>query len=362
MMGNRIFNFNPGPATLPLPVLEKVRDEFIDYSSLGMSVTEISHRSKQFEAVMMDTKKLLAEIMGIPPNYKIIFLGGGASLQFAMIPMNFLPQGKNADYVITGEWAQKAHKEAKLIGKTNIAATTEADGFRRMPRQDELKLDPNACYVHITSNETISGTQWQRYPDVGNVPLIADMSSDILSRKVDVSKFGVIYAGAQKNLGPAGVTVVIIHDDLVAKCPENLPTMLNYKTHVSKDSLYNTPPVFAIYMVKLVLEWLKAQGGLKKIEEINNEKGRIIYGILDEYPDYYRSAAHKDSRSIMNVTLRLPNEDLEKKFIDEASKAGFHGLKGHRSVGGIRVSMYNAMPLEGIQKLAAFMEEFKKNN
>jgi len=360
-MANRIFNFNPGPATLPLPVLEKAKEEFVNYSSLGMSVTEISHRSKQFDAILEDTKKLFCEILGVPQNYKIIFLGGGASLQFSMVAMNFLAQGKSADYVVTGEWAKKALKEAQILGQPKVAATTEPD-FKRIPKQNEIKLDPNACYVHITSNETISGTQWAQYPDVGTVPLICDMSSDILCRKFDVSRFALIYAGAQKNLGPAGVTVVIIRDDLVEKCPEKMPTMLNYKTHVAKNSLYNTPPVFAIYMIKLVLDWVKGQGGLAKVEEINNEKARLVYGILDKYPDYFKSAAEKESRSIMNVTLRMKNEETEKMFIDEAAKAGFHGLKGHRSVGGIRVSMYNAMPLEGIKKLVEFMEDFKKRN
>ena len=360
-MPDRIFNFNPGPATLPLQVLEQAKGEFVNYSSLGMSVTEISHRSKQFEAILEDTKKLFAEILEIPQNYKVIFLGGGASLQFSMVPMNFLGQGKSADYVVTGEWAKKAIKEAQMLGQPKIAATTEPD-FKRMPKQSELKLDPNAAYVHITSNETISGTQWEKYPDLGNVPVICDMSSDIMCRKLDVSKFALIYAGAQKNLGPAGVTVVIIRDDMVEKCPEKMPTMLNYKTHVSKNSLYNTPPVFAIYMIKLVLEWVKGQGGLAKIESINNEKALLVYGILDKYPDYYKSAVDRDSRSIMNVTLRMGSEEMEKKFIEEAAKAGFHGLKGHRSVGGIRVSMYNALPLEGIQKLVSFMEDFKKRN
>ncbi len=360
-MANRIFNFNPGPATLPLPALEKARDEFVNYASLGMSITEISHRSKQFESVLEDTKKLFQEIMGIPQNYKVIFVQGGASLQFAMVPMNFLTQGKSADYIVTGSWAKKALKEAQILGKAAVAATTEPD-FKRMPKQNELKLDPNACYVHITSNETISGTQWEQYPDVGNVPLICDMSSDILCRNINVSRFSLIYAGAQKNLGPAGVTVVIIRDDLLEKCSTAVPTMLNYKTHVEKNSLYNTPPVFAIYMVKLVLEWVKDQGGLAKVEELNREKARLIYGILDAYPDYYKSAVDKDSRSIMNITIRMASEDLEKKLIDEAAKASFHGLKGHRSVGGIRISTYNAMPLEGIKKLVGFMEDFKKRN
>ncbi len=361
-MANRIYNFNPGPATLPLPALEKAQKEFLDYHGIGMSIAEISHRSKEFDAILEDAKNLFHDIMEIPENFKVLFLQGGASLQFAMVPMNLLAAGRSADYVVTGSWAKKALKEAEIIGKVNIAASTESDGFLRMPKPDELKLDPNASYVHITSNETISGTQWPALPDTGQVPMVADMSSDILSRKIDVEQFGLIYAGAQKNLGPAGVTIVIIRDDLLEKCSDSLPTLLSYKTHVSKNSLYNTPPVFAIYMVKLVLDWVKAEGGMGKIEKKNEEKASLIYGILDKYPDYYKSAADKESRSIMNVTLRMSSEDLEKKFIAEAASAGFHGLKGHRSVGGIRVSMYNAMPLEGIEKLVDFMEEFRKKN
>jgi phosphoserine aminotransferase len=361
-MANRIYNFNPGPATLPFPTLEQAQKEFLDYHASGMSVTEISHRSKEFDAILEDAKSLLHETMEIPENYKVLFLQGGASLQFAMVPMNLLPPGQSADYIVTGSWAKKALKEAQILGNVNIAASTESDGFLRMPKLGELNLDPKASYLHITSNETISGTQWPEFPDSGQVPMVADMSSDILSRRIDVKRFGLMYAGAQKNLGPAGVTIVIIRDDLVEKCSESLPTLLSYKTHVSKNSLYNTPPVFSIYMVKLVLDWVKAEGGMKKIEEKNKEKARLVYGILDQYPDYYKSAAENESRSIMNVTLRMTSEDLEKKFIAEASSAGFHGLKGHRSVGGIRISMYNAMPLEGIEKLVAFMEEFRKKN
>lgn len=361
-MANRIYNFNPGPATLPLPVLEEAQKELLDYRSAGMSVAEISHRSKEFDAILEEAKSLLHELMEIPENYKTIFLQGGASLQFAMVPMNFLSAGQSADYVVTGSWAKKALKEAQIIGKVNIAASTESEAFRRMPKPSELKLDPGASYVHITSNETISGTQWPEYPDTGQVPMMVDMSSDILSRRIDVKRFGLIYAGAQKNLGPAGVTVVIMRDDLVEKCSESLPTLLNYKTHVSKNSLYNTPPAFSIYMVKLVLEWVKAEGGMEKIEAKNKEKSRLVYGILDKYADYYKSAVDADSRSIMNVTIRMSSEDLEKKFIAEAASAGFHGLKGHRSVGGIRISMYNAMPVEGIEKLVNFMEVFRKKN
>ncbi len=361
-MANRIYNFNPGPATLPLPVLEEAQKELLDYRSSGMSVTEISHRSKEFDAILESAKSLLHETMEIPENYKVLFLQGGASLQFAMIPMNLLPPDQSADYVVTGSRAKKALKEAQIIGKVNVAASTESDGFLRMPKPSELKLDPQASYVHITSNETISGTQWPKFPDTGQAPMVADMSSDILSRKIDIKSFGLIYAGAQKNLGPAGVTVVIIRDDLLEKCSESLPTLLSYKTHVSKNSLYNTPPVFAIYLVKLVLDWVKAEGGMEKVEERNEKKARLVYDILDQYPDFYKSAAEKESRSIMNATLRMSSEDLEKKFIAEAASAGFHGLKGHRSVGGIRISMYNAMPLEGIEKLVVFMEEFRKKN
>ncbi len=359
----RKWNFNPGPATLPLKVLERLKEDTLELPNLGMSILEISHRSKEFEAILNDTKKLYQELLGFSEEYETIFLGGGASLQFAMIPMNFL-KGGTADYVVTGSWAKKALKEAKLLGNPKIAATTEEEQFTRLPREEEINYSKDARYIHFTSNNTIYGTQWHKYPKTPEgIPVFCDMSSDILSRKFDTSKFSLIYAGAQKNLGPAGVTLITMKKNLLNEGAENLPTMLSYKTHFQENSLYNTPPVYAIYVVKLVLEWVKEIGGLEEIEKRNNKKAELIYGMMDKYPDYYKGTVKdKDSRSFMNVTFRMVTEDLEAKFIKEASQVGFHGLKGHRSVGGIRVSMYNALEPEGIEKLCEFMEDFKKKN
>ncbi len=355
----RKYNFNPGPAVLPEEVLKIAQDEMLDYKGTGMSIMEISHRSKDFEAVIMGAEEKLKKIFGIPDNYLVLFLQGGASLQFGMVPMNFM-QGGTADYVNTGSWAKKAIKEAKLFGKVNIAGTSEDQNFNYIP--EKLNFTPDAKYVHITSNETIGGIQWSQFPDTGDVPLIADMSSDILSRKIDVSKFGLIYAGAQKNLGPAGVTVVIIRKDLVDKCPENITTMLSYKTHAAEKSLYNTPPCFAVYIVKLVLEWVEKMGGLSVIEELNNQKAKLLYEAIDNSNGYYKGTANPKDRSKMNVTFRLPNEALEEKFINESKNAGLIGLKGHRSVGGCRASLYNAMTIDGVKALVNFMEKFAKEN
>ncbi len=358
----RIFNFNPGPATLPLPVLEKAQAEFLDYAGSGMSVVEISHRSKEFKQIVADTKALVHEVLELPDNFRVIFCGGGASMQFAMIPMNFLAEG-SADYIDTGSWSSKAIKEAKIQGREHrVAGSSKDKNYNYIPGQDEIDLNPDARFVHITTNNTIFGTQYQRLPDTGKAPLICDMSSDILSRKIDFSNIGLIYAGAQKNMGPAGVTTIMIREDMLEQIPDGLPSMLNYKTFVDKDSAFNTPPCFPMYMVKLILEWIKDSGGLAAIEEMNEEKGRRLYGVLDKYPGFYKGATAKDSRSLMNATLRLPTEELEKTFIGEAAKIGLGGLKGHRSVGGIRVSMYNAMTIEGIKKLVEFMEDFKAKN
>jgi phosphoserine aminotransferase len=299
--------------------------------------------------------------MGIPDNYHILFLGGGASLQFTMIPQNFIPAGGSADYINTGTWAKKAIKEANIVAKGNVAATSEADNFNWIPVQDELQLDPEAAYLHFTSNNTIFGTEFHKFPETDK-PLICDMSSDIMSRPIDVSKFAMIYAGAQKNLGPAGVTVVIIRDDFARTANSGLPTMLAYDTHIDKDSMFNTPPAYGIYIIKLVQEWIVEQGGLEAIEAVNRQKAELLYGAIDTSDGYYRGTARTDSRSRMNVTIRLASEELEKKFIAEAAEIGLNGLKGHRSVGGIRVSMYNAMPLAGIEKLVGFMEKFKAEN
>ncbi|MBU0600494.1 phosphoserine transaminase [bacterium] len=358
----RKFNFNPGPAALPLEVLQEVQENVVDFYGLGMSVLEMSHRSKEFINVLNEAKLLLKEILEIPEDYEILFLQGGASLQFAMVPYNLLRDGEFADYIITGSWAKKALKEAKILGKVNIAATTESENFKRIPKPGEIKLNQEAAYVHITSNNTIFGTQWKSFPETGNVPLVVDMSSDILSRKLEVSKFGLIYAGAQKNLGPAGVTLVIIRKDLAARCPETVPTLLRYKTQIEENSLYNTPCVFGIYVMKLVLEWVKKKGGFEKIEELNTKKAGLIYEAIDSSQGFYRPHAEKDSRSLMNITFRLKDESLEDKFVKEASSLGFYGLKGHRSVGGIRASIYNAFPIEGVERLVEFMKKFALAN
>lgn len=358
-MGERLFNFNAGPSTLPFPVLEEAQKNLIEYKAEGMSILEMSHRSKSFDAIIKDTEKRVRNVMNIPDNYHILFLQGGASLQFCMVPFNLFLNGKPADYVNTGVWSKKAITEAKKLGQVNVAADSADKNFSYIPK--DINFSEVSAYVHITSNNTIFGTQWAAFPETTS-PLVADMSSDIMSKKVDVSKFGIIYAGAQKNLGPAGVTLVIIRNDLIGLCDEKVPTMLNYKTHAEKGSLFNTPPCFAIYVVQLVLKEIERIGGLDEVEKINDKKAALIYRAIDEPPDFYKGTAEKDSRSKMNLTFRLPSEDLEKKFITEGLKKKLHGIKGHRSVGGIRASIYNAMPMEGVEKLVEFMSEFKKNN
>lgn len=360
MKEGRIYNFNPGPAALPLEVLEEVRKDLLNYKGEGISVLEMSHRSKTFDGIIKDAERLMKEVMGIPDGYKVLFFQGGATLQFAAVPLNLIGEGEFADYVNTGSWSKKAIAEAKKLGKqVNVIASSEDENFSYIP--NNFKVTPGAAYLHITSNNTIAGTQFQTFPDTGDVPLVCDMSSDINCRKVDVSKFALIYAGAQKNMGPSGVTIVIIREDLLEKSPDNIPTMTSYKIIGGKDSLYNTPPTFAIYIVKLVLEWMIRQGGLDSIEKINRKKADLLYQAIDG-SDFYRGTVRPDSRSMMNVTFRLPNEDLEAKFVAEALQNGMLGLKGHRSVGGIRASIYNAVPLEAVEKLVAFMEEFEKKN
>ncbi|MFH1893694.1 MAG: 3-phosphoserine/phosphohydroxythreonine transaminase [Candidatus Zixiibacteriota bacterium] len=359
-MTKRIYNFNPGPSTLPLPVLEEMQVELLDYKGTGMSILETSHRSPEFAEILAETKALIRELAGLSEDYHILFMGGGASMQFATIPLNFLKDGKSADYVNTGVWSKKAIKEAKIIGNVNVAASSDDKNFTYLPQS--LNLSPDACYVHMTSNNTIFGTQWHRFPDTGNVPLICDMSSDIFSRTLPFDMFQMIYAGAQKNLGPAGVTLVIMHKDLAARAKEGLNAMLSYATYIEKDSLFNTPPAYGIYMVMLVLRWIKKQGGLTAVEKVNDQKQKTLYGAIDNSGGYFKGTTEVESRSWMNVTMRMRDEDLEKKFIAEAKAAGLVGLKGHRSVGGIRASMYNAMTLAGIERLVAFMDEFKKSN
>jgi len=361
-MLQRVYNFNPGPATLPLEVLEEAQKELLDYAGTGMSVMEISHRSKEFDAIITEAQTLVKELLGLGDSHKVLFLQGGASTQFFMIPMNFLPAGATADYIITGSFAQKAYKEAVKIGDVHIAASSKETNFDRIVDPDEIKLSDSPAYVHITSNNTIYGTQWKAFPDFGDVPLVADMSSDILSYPFDADKFALIYAGAQKNLGPAGVTLVIVRNDMLEKVPESLPSMLRYDLLAEKNSLYNTPPTFSIYMTSLVLKWIKKNGGLAAMQKRNEEKAALLYEAVDRSEGFYKGHAQKESRSLMNVTFRLSSEELEKKFIQEAAAKGLVGVKGHRSVGGIRASIYNAMSKEGCAALAQFMDDFRKAN
>jgi phosphoserine aminotransferase len=346
---------------LPLSVLEEAQRELVSLPGVGMSVMEISHRSKAFDEIIGSAERGVRELLGLPENYHVLFLQGGASLQFSMIPMNFLPREGSADYIITGSWGKKALKEAKREGSVNVAATTADGGFTRVPAQDELKLDPKAAYVHFTTNETIEGVEWKQEPETGDVPLVADASSDILSHVIPVEKYALIYAGAQKNMGPSGVTLVIIRDDLLERIPDGLHTMLDFRTHVQNKSLYNTPNTWGIYIINLVCKWLQEKGGLPAMQRENEAKAQLLYDAIDA-TDFYRGHADADSRSIMNVTFRLPSEELEKKFASEATTAGLDGLKGHRSVGGIRASIYNAFPREGVEALVSFMQEFEKKN
>jgi phosphoserine aminotransferase len=357
----RIFNFSAGPAVLPLEVLEQAQRDLLSLPGVGMSVLEISHRSPAFDEIIEGCERDLRTLAGIPEGYHVLFLQGGASLQFSMVPMNILPPGGSADYIVTGVWSQKAVKEAKRVGGVKIAASTEAEQFARIPEQRELTLDPNAAYVHYTTNNTIYGTEFHYVPEVGRVPLVADTSSDMFSRPIDVSKFALIYAGAQKNLAPAGLTLVIIRDDMLERTPASLATMLQYGVHVENKSMYNTPSVFPIYIMRLVLAWLIKQGGLGAIEAHNTRKADKLYAEIDR-TGFYRAHAKPGSRSRMNVTFRLPSEDLEKKFAKEATAAGLDGLKGHRSVGGMRASIYNAFPEAGVDALVTFMQEFERKH
>lgn len=358
---NRIFNFSAGPAVLPVPVLEEAQQNLVELPGVGMSVLEISHRSKTFEDILAKTEADVRALGKVPANYKVLFLQGGASMQFSMVPLNLLTAGATADYIVTGAWSQKAVKEAQRVGTVNIAATTESDNFSRLPSADEIKLTPGAAYVHLTTNNTLFGTEWPAEPAVGEAPLVADTSSDMFSRPIDVSKYGLIYAGAQKNLGPSGVTLVIIREDLLARSQKSLHTMLNYAVHAENGSMYNTPPCFGIYLMGLVMKWGLAQGGLDAINAANTRKAAKLYAEIDR-SGFYRGTADKASRSRMNITFRLPSEDLEKTFVKESTAAGLDGLKGHRSVGGMRASIYNAFPEAGIDALVAFMQEFEKKN
>ncbi len=359
----RIYNFNAGPGTLPLPVLEQAQAELLNYRGTGMSVMEMSHRSAPFEDIIQGAEADLRALLGIPAGYSVLFLQGGATLQFAMLPMNLRPAGASADYILTGAWATAAYKEAAKGGAARAAGSTKDANFNRVPTQAELNLDPQAAYLHFTTNETIQGVEWPQAPTAPEgVPLVADSSSDFLSRPMDVARYGLIYAGAQKNLGPAGVTLVIVRDDLLQRVPANLPLMLDYRLQAENKSLYNTPPCFTIYVVGLVLKWLRELGGLEAVARRNAVKAGLLYSAIDESGGFYRGHAEPASRSNMNLTFRLPSEDLEKQFVKQSEAEGFAGLKGHRTVGGIRASVYNAFPTEGSAALASFMQEFQRTH
>ena len=361
MMENRIYNFNAGPAALPLEVLEEIKDSFLNFGDSGMSITEISHRSTFFDNVINDAIARTRRLLNLDDKFHVLFVQGGASLQFCMIPMNLLGDGDSADYVNTGTWSTKAIKEAEILGKTiDVVASSEDKNFSCIPKN--ISFNSNAVYAHITSNNTIKGTQWASFPETGGVPLIADMSSDIMSRPFDVDKFGLIYAGAQKNIGPAGVCMVIIRDDMLKRVPDTLPSMLKYTTYASKNSMFNTPPCFSIYMIQLVMKWLEESiGGLEEMAKMNQTKARILYEAIDA-SGFYQGTAETDSRSLMNVTFRLPDEALEKQFVEQALKNSMGGLKGHRSVGGCRASIYNATPMAAVEALIDFMKNFEQKN
>lgn len=361
-MTQRAYNFNAGPSALPLEVLEKAQQQLVNFRDSGMSIMEMSHRSAIFDEVHNEAIALLKKLYTIPENYEVLFLQGGASLQFTMIPMNFLQADQKASYVLSGSWSEKAFKEAKLFGTPVEAASTKENKYRNIPTLANLEFNEDDAYLHITSNNTIYGTQWKEFPETGNVPLIADMSSDILSKPVDVSKFGLIYAGAQKNLGPSGVTVVIIRKDLLEKANKNIPTMLKYSTHADSNSLYNTPPTFGIYMLGEVLKWVESKGGVAEIAKHNELKAKVIYDAIDNSNGFYTGHATPESRSLMNITFRVADEELEKQFLAEAKATGFVGLNGHRSVGGCRASTYNAVPLEACEALRDFMVEFQQKH
>ncbi len=358
MAYDRIYNFSAGPSMLPESVLELARDDMLNYQGSGMSVMEMSHRSKVYDGIIKECGALLREVMAIPDNYKVLLLQGGASLQFAMVPMNLMKTGK-ADYIVTGQFSGKAYDEAKKYGDIQLAATTKSETFSRIPRQEELNLRPDADYVHICLNNTIFGTKWDYIPDTGDVPLVADMSSCILSEPVDVSKFGLIYAGAQKNMAPAGLTVVIIREDLIREdLPQFVPTMCNYSVLAKNDSMYNTPPCYSIYVCKLVLDWIKASGGLSARKAFNEKKAQLLYDYLDSSA-VFKNPVSKESRSMMNITFRAEDDEVNARFVKETAALGFANLKGHRSVGGMRASIYNAMPIEGVEKLVDFMKKFE---
>jgi len=358
----RVYNFSAGPSMLPQAVLEKAAAEMLDYEGSGQSVMEMSHRSKVYQSIIDKTEALLREIMNIPENYKVLFLQGGASSQFAMVPLNLMTGSGKADYIVTGQWAKKAYKEAARYGDVKAVASSEDKTFSYIPKVAKEDFRPDADYVHICMNNTIYGTVYHDLPDTGDVPLVADISSCVLSKPIDVTKFGVLYAGAQKNMAPSGVTVVIIREDLIGKAMDITPTMFNYQTHADNGSMFNTPPCYTIYIMKLVLEWIKENfGGLEKMQELNEKKAKLLYDFLDN-SKLFKGTVVPEDRSLMNVPFITGNDELDAKFVKESTAAGFVNLKGHRSVGGMRASIYNAMPLEGVEKLVAFMEQFEKEN
>ena len=357
----RVYNFSAGPSMLPLEVLERAAAEMMCYKDSGMSVMEMSHRSPVYEEIIQDAEKLLRKIMNIPDNYKVLFLQGGASTQFAAVPLNLMNKNKKADYIVSGQFSGKAFKEAQKYGDVVTAASSKDANFAFIPQTTRESFRPDADYVHICFNNTIYGTKFNYIPDTGDIPLVADMSSCIISEPVDVTKFGLIYAGAQKNMAPAGLTIVIVREDLIGNAREDIPTMLDYKVMADNDSMYNTPPCYCIYVAKLVYEWIDSLGGLEKMKEMNEKKAKVLYDYLDSQ-DYYIAPVQKDSRSLMNVTFVTGNADLDKKFASEAAAAGLKNLKGHRSVGGMRASIYNAMPYDGVVKLVEFMKKFAQEN
>lgn len=358
----RIYNFSAGPAILPVEVLEKAQSELLSLNGSGMSVMEISHRSPAFEAILESARNSIRELLGIPENYQILFLQGGASLQFSMIPMNFLPQDASADYVVTGAWGVKAVQEAKRFGNVNAIYNSQETGFKSVPAQEELRFSQNPQFVHYTSNETIEGVEFKYDLDGGSIPIVCDASSNILSKPIDVSRYALIYAGAQKNIGPSGVTLVVLRDDLIAQVPKDQPSMLDYRAIAEHGSMLNTPNTWGIYLINLVCRWLKEKGGVAEMQKLNEAKARILYDAMDASDGFYRGHADREARSLMNVTFRLPNEELEKQFSAEAAANNLDGLKGHRSVGGIRASIYNAFPREGVEALVEFMKDFAQKN
>lgn len=363
-MPDRVFNFSPGPAVLPLPVLEQAQRELVALPGVGMSILEISHRSKTFDTILAETIQGLRELLGIPAGYQILFLQGGSSLQFHMLALNFLKEsGKTAEYILTGAWGKKALDEARREGETRVVWDGKATNYDRLPKPSDLALSPEAAYLHFTDNETIQGVEFPATPDAGNVPLLCDASSNFLSRPVPIGKYALYYACAQKNAGPAGVTVAILREDLMQRAPKNLPPMLDYRVYAENESRYNTPPTFGIYVLMLICRWLKDEiGGLAKMQELNRAKAALLYDVLDKHPQFYQGHAQPDCRSMMNVTFRLPSEEIEKAFLDGAKQLKLVDLKGHRSVGGIRASIYNAMPREGVDTLRQYMLDFVKQH